>query len=293
MTFFLFHTDQSNRKYMIKKLAEALQNGKGKELPPFSNAPGTYDIETGVKKTFENNLSYINKTNYDDPSSQKLKQFSSLEGINTKEWLEDKPFLVRGLYADLRGGDIEPASPTGGCIKDLKEVSTTPATAIETNPANKDAAKAILAMINDSNAPTWPDCIEPNKCKPSAGIYKRDDFLVFYSVKAEINYKNQIFLPFSKDITLKAKATAMPFGGIIGPPPIVPGTSVRTDERLPPNSMPSLPTGPGHIFYIEFDKKVAPNYSRYPGDPYGLRSSLVHHYWNVPTTKNIKKKQNL
>ena len=269
MTFMLFHTDQSNRKYMIKELAEALKDGK--ELPPF-NASGTYNIEDGVEETFKNNLSYINKDSYNDPSS-KLEQFSSLDGIPTKEWLGDKPFVTEGLYADLYGGVI--GTPPIGCSKELAQISK-PAR-IVTIDSN---VQAILDIINYNNAPNWPDCIQPDKCKPSAGIYKKDNFLVFYSVKAEINYKNQIFLPLSRNITLKAKATAMPFGGIIGPPP-------GTDNLLPPNSLPSLPPNP-YIFYIEFDRKVAPNYSRYPGDPYGLRSSVVHNYWNMKKPHNIK-----
>ena len=31
---------------------------------------------------------------------------------------------------------------------------------------------------------------------------------------------------------------------------------------------------------FNFDKQFGPNYSRYPGDPYGLNSKYVQHYWN-------------
>ena len=259
MTFMLFQIDQSNRKYMIKELAKILEDGR--ELSGGK-------IEEGVKKTFKNNLSYINKTSYESPGTgSKLDTFSSLDKIKPKEWLADKPFIIKGYYADLYGGD-DKHNPSG-CSKTLEEITSKLPRSID--PADKPKAEKILAIISDGSAPSWPDCTKFDRCKASDGIYKKNNFLVFYSVRAEISYKNQIFLPLmgGRDIKLKARATAMPFGGIIGPPP-------NTDKRLPPPSI-SYAT---HIPFTQFDEEVAPNYSRYPGDPLGLRSSLVHHYWS-------------
>lgn len=251
MSFFHFRIDQSHRKFMIRRLAEILRDGR--ELDGGL-------IQDGVKKTFENNLSYINKQNYQSQNS-KLEQFSSLEGRAPQDWLADEPFFDLGLYARL-----EPKSG-GGCDKSFDFLNNPPGQA-----ANTGVLTNAIARFS-----TWP-CNDPNACNPSAGIYKKENFLVFYSVRAEIPYKNQIFLPLSRNITLKAKAYAKPFGGIIGPPPILPGTSQRTDNRLPPSSLPSA-TSPD-----VFDRTAAPNYSRYPGDPWGLRSRSVHHHWLMKRT---------
>ena len=254
MSFVHFRRDQSNRKYMIKRLAEELATGR--ELT------GGGFIKDGVKKTFENNLSYINKQNYQSPDS-KLEQFSSLEGRPPQEWLADKPFYDLGLYAKLKGDNLT------GCSKQLS--------LIHHPPASASGTATLLAEIGRFD--NWP-CNDSNACNPSAGLYKQKNFLVFYSVRAEISYKDQIFLPGSRNITLKAKAYAKPFGGIIGPP-------LGTDKRLPDDILPST-TSP-----ILFDAQDAPNYSRYPGDPFGLRSRSVHHHWIskrlIKTTDKMQK----
>ena len=260
MSFFHFRIDQSNRKFMIKRLAETLRDGKDLDKGA---------IAEGVIKTFKKNLSYINEQNFDSHPDSKLEQFSSLEGRPPQEWLADEPFFDLGLYARLE------EKPGGGCIKNFDWLNNPPA----------QAGNTVFLTDAIGRFSNWP-CNDPNACNPSAGLHKQKNFLVFYSVRAEIPYKNQIFLPLSRDITLKAKAYAKPFGGIIGPPPI-PNTDQRTDNHLPPSYPPTSP------FPSEVDRTHTPNYSRYPGDPFGLRSRSVHYHWlmkrNIRNSPDIQK----
>ena len=193
-----------------------------------------------------------------------MEQFSSLDGRPPQEWLADKPFYDLGLYARL---EPKPRDRRG-CEKNFAWVNNPPDYA--------GGTAALLAEIGRFG--NWP-CNDPRACNPSAGLYKQENFLIFYSVRAEIPYKNQIFLPWGRDITLKAKAYAKPFGGMIGPPP-------GTDRRLPDDILPSTTDA------ASFDALDAPNYSRYPGDRLGLRSRSVHYHWLMRRlVRNTEKSQ--
>ena len=89
--------------------------------------------------------------------------------------------------------------------------------------------------------------------------------IVFFNASASIHYQNQIFLPGGR-ITLKARSYAKPFGGRIGPPK---------------GADPLLPRWPnrGVLSATNFDQLHTPNYSRYPGDRFGLKSEFVHFLW--------------
>ena len=259
MSFVHFRRDQSARKYMIHELAKALANGIDLDKQ---------SIKTGVEKTFQKNLSFINKASFKN-STSKLKQFSSLEGAAPDKWLRDQVFYDLGLYANLEGDS------NTNCGKKLNFLRNAPSFI-----APQPQTQALLDEI-DLHSP-WPACAGNKQCQASAGLRKIKNFIVFYSVKAELDYEKQIFLPFSQNITLKAKAFAKPFGGRIGPNTEDPNTSV--DKRLP---RPTLPSS-GALHTMDVDRHYSPNYSRYPGDPWGLRSSLVHYHW----AKYIKSNKN-
>ena len=274
MSFIRFRRDQSARKYMIHELAEVMSGNK------FGHPHGTDmdkgSIAKGVEKTFEKNLSFINKTSYRN-STKKLKQFNSLEKVAPDKWLSDQPFYDLGLYSNTYG-------TTANCTKKLTYLTDLPQE-IASDPTANAKAQALINEIGFL-APhqPWPACAVGSKsCLPSAGLRKINNFIVFYSVKAELDYEKQIFLPFSTDIILKAKAFAKPFGGRIGPNTEGPHS---VDKRLPKSSLP--PT----FLPIDVDKLHNPNYSRYPGDEWGLRSEVVHYHWakyikSTPAENNI------
>ena len=81
--------DQSAKKLLIYKLAELL--AKGQDLDGQS-------IEDGAFKTFDKNLSFINRR-----SSSDFRIYSSLQGKSPSAWLEDKSLPALPLYAYMTG----------------------------------------------------------------------------------------------------------------------------------------------------------------------------------------------
>ena len=257
-----FRRDQNARKYMMHELARVMSGARFNH-PHGSDIDGN-SIEMGVRKTFIKNLSFINKNSF-NKSTSKLKHFNSLSNPQPRSpgnWLIDQPFYDMALYSRIfrQGSD---------CKKELSFLYTPPPSA--TGPQVATLLNEIAPLGSDP----WPQCAQTKKCLPSAGMKKEKNFIIFYSLKAEIDYGNQIFLPFSQNITLKARAFAKPFGGRIGPDTHENGD--RADPRLPPHPPP--PHMPTSLSEMDFDINYAPNYSRYPGDPYGLRSSVVHYNW--------------
>ena len=255
LAFMFFRKDQSDRKWMIHELAKKLQEGK--------DLDNEY-IKDGVEKTFVKNLTYINRTAYDNQISEgtgiHIQTLNSLEGQPPEYWLKDHPFKEQGLYSDFTG-------PTrGGCKKRLSPL-TNPS--VEVNPGFVANIMQYMGVVTND----WTSC--SGLCESSAGLSKNKDHLVYYGVKAEIDYKGQVFLPFLRNtgIKLKARAYAKPFGGRIGPPPEADKYSLYPannplDTTIPPAQVPS---------YIE--QYHAPNYPRYPGDQLGLKSAFVHYVW--------------
>ncbi len=297
LSFGNLRKDQAVRKQMIYKLAEKMSDGK--ELTGGS-------IAEGAIKTLVRNLSYINKKALREPrkyiNNADIKIFNSLKDpqkIQPAVWLEDYPFEDVGLYADVY------AKTSGGCDRQLQHIAAPPEFlknlphGIDTRDKN-EIERMVRLLAEDPLK--WPDCARSsnNICKISAGLSKLSDFKIFYAVKAEISYKNQVFLPFNNSITLKAKAYAKPFGGRIGPPrdsdgrlpPVIPGSPNNPDSKHGDCASATLtqqgfddPRQRVHITN-KYDKCL-PNYSRFPGDQQGLISARVHHNW-APYLKSKK-----
>lgn len=138
------------------------------------------------------------------------------------------------------------------------------------NPSNpyKDSVLAIkdLMVIN-----------RPDGKNPIIG-FEKNPFCQAYVVVAASSKPKIPFSPIVGDIQLKALAVAKPFGGRIGPwynktwsdamSPNGSGIDInaKTDIHLPPRF--PIPPEPK-------DEKPFPNYSRYPGDQFGLQSNKV------------------
>ena len=253
MSFAHFNKDQSDRKQMIYQITKALMDEYGKDID-------NQEIKKGVRQTFEKNLSFINNKSFERTTSV-LEHFSSLKGKNPSDLIQDQPFFVTGLYAHLEG-------PAGGCRKRFEYVAT-PYPGI--NP-NNQVIDIILKHLSNYVRPLSA-CGDQGGCQPSAGMFKNKKLIVYYGVKAELDYRNQIFLPFK--LTLKAQAFAKPFGGRIGP--LNDKDQFLESQAHDDSDFPNPPLD--HSYILKLDKKHTPNYSRYPGDRWGLRSKLVHHYW--------------
>ena len=262
LSFLHFYQDQNHRKKMIHTIATALKDGKDLD----GNS-----IQAGVENTLTNNLSFINRQAVGPPmpSGTSLTYFSSLENELVANLLEDQPFYFTGFYSQFESNSKEP----GGCDRNLNYVDNPHSMIRDLIP---ELTEPTLSHLKPENHKKWPTCVNEGICEPSAGMKKTDRVVVYYGVKAELEYKNQIFLPFS--LTLRAKAFAKPFGGRIGPTNTQ--DPLLSKAKPPPRPPPSIHTDQRGI--EEVDKSYSPNYSRYIGDELGLRSQLVHERWAEP-----------
>ena len=264
LSFVLFYQDQHDRKKMIHTIAQALITGKDLD---------NGSIQTGVEKTLKKNLTFVNKKAFSSSSSS-LVHWSSLAGENHRSprqvsaLLEDQPAYPVGLYSNFTG--------RGGCQKDFKMI-----TEPHSSRNRSDTLLNNIIMELKAYGSLWPGCaLSGAPCNPSAGL-KKKQLMVYYGVKAELDYQNQIFLPFK--LTLKAKAFAKPFGGRIGPN--------KSQDRLLSQKTDGAPLSAG---FMAIDREFSPNYSRYPKDRWGLRSKLVHGYWanHIKRTNRYEKNIN-
>ncbi len=253
-----FLKDQTSRKQTIYKLATLLKNGRdiNDEL-----------ISEGVKKTFKYNLTYINHKSY-EAHPNLFRHFNSLENENPSAWLMDHPFNTTPFYSQITGHSNNGSN--GSCPKKLELLIHPHPQVCSGGDINRCSSQPEVTSITKRlfQQTRQSLCQSEQFCDTSAGLTKNPRFLIYFNTYAEIKYENQIFLPRGQNITLKARSYAKPFGGRIGPPN-------SADERLPdpPFSIRNFAD------FERFDKTVAPNYSRYPKDPHGLRSHASQLMW--------------
>ena len=242
-----FRVDQSRKAKLIYKIANELAR-EGKDLE------GT-QIYDGARNTFKKNLTYINHKAYNNNS---FKTFNSLEETDPISWLDPEGFYV---YPSVY---VQPEAIEESCKGELAWINKKPHGA---SSEMKELADHLIAHRNFSGLCQY-DNKPHNFCEASAGLSKKENFIIYYGVKAELEYKNQIFLPFfeNSSITLKAQGFAKPFGGRIGP-------KGEDDPRLPQSYQP------GSRVNVDTAIENAPNYSKYPGDTHGLKSQYVQSKW--------------
>ena len=257
-SLFHFRVDQSRKAKLIYRIADEIA-GKGMEIEK------TGTIESGAEKTFKNNLTYINKRAFSTGATSKFEVFNSLEGQLPDKWLSPESFFILPpLYVKTN------YSVSDGCKGQGAYISSIP-----NDVSNPDHSYFIQLATNNlisfsSNKNLCQETGSNNFCESSAGLSKKDGFIVYFGAKAELTYENQIFLPFfrNNNLTLKAQAFAKPFGGRIGP-------KFKDDKTLP-EQFSSLPTGD---VSLQFVSKNSPNHAKYPGDEFGLTSHYTQKQW--------------
>ena len=263
------------RKMAIAELAKLLKDGKdlsGKE------------IEEGVKKTFENNLTRSNRDAFRD-SGVPLDYYNSMEGPVQDDWLVERPLLPVIYYTDSKY--------VSGCAYIIRgldndddalphHITDNP---IYTDPNMEDTIEELKSMLSEPQDPKNKTRIGGiDVSRASIVSYEKNPWYMVYSrLSVELQSGNEIFSPFSSGSppTLKAKAFAKPFGGRIGPwmfPTWPAGEPVSRyndneaiDQTLQPIIMNESAINSSSVINA-FDPARVPNYSRYPGDPLGLAS---------------------
>ncbi len=242
-----FRLDQKDRKIMIETLYNKTLK-VGKDLDGYS-------ISKGAEKVFRKNLNYTNKKNYNPPTF-----YNSLKERDFSEFLEPLhifPILQFMKFEASCGGKIQNLIDGGIDSRDAFSSNTTIQSFVN---AHKN-----LFYFNTGPAP------EPDLGKLSLGYKKKDNLILYYGMKASFSYRGvpPLFTPLenTKLPPLRASSFAKPFGGRIGP---------GKDEDLLLKHQIDLGTATDANRTQLQIYNLQPNYSRYPGDEWGLIDKTLH-----------------
>ena len=275
-----FRLDQKDRKVMIREIYKrTLQMG----LDLDGNS-----IEKGVRETFQKNLTYTNKTNFPDPTA--LVRFHSPQGKEFKDFFTPINIYPVLEYLDFPSTDRDDSSSLSASCGESKRKphyqlpkvipSSGPIVPVDINfPAAYQQFMGewlnLFALSTNNGAP--PITPGPSTDRPLVFFtedqllapftlgYERTKEVFYYGVSIALNYEAAFPLFFpglagGGNLQLKASAFAKPFGGRMGP------KKAELDPRIEPiridSSNANFATGNTYL--------LKPNYSRYPGDQWGL-----------------------
>ena len=261
-----FRLDQKDRKMMIRAIYKATLE-QGRDLNGES-------IEEGARKTFEKNLTWVNKQNV---SLATFVPFNSLEG---KDFDNSKPLLQALNVFPV----LEYLYFTNFCSNIVRTFSNDRPQGMHP-PFPLNATDEVVAKyINFVNQ--WKDRFELNTSSPNTesfitpltlGYVKNPDLRVYYGVSVKLPHQSvhQLFSPFAPNepLTLKASAFAKPFGGRIGP-------SKDADPLIKPQIEVLTSGVQAHPWNLK------PNYSRFPGDRWGLIHKEAHTQYYLQKQEN-------
>ncbi|HWU43622.1 MAG TPA: Tad domain-containing protein, partial [Bdellovibrio sp.] len=271
-----FKLDQRSRMLGINALSQSMSQHED----DFYDLDGEL-VSTGMQNTFNNNLTAPNRESVIKGSVKIFNSLASggcgLTGNNDSpvKWLSPVKIFPAFMYYDTNckdhggtaGGDITPEGRelTGQNLP--RELNYT----TYVNPI-RDLAQYIGYSSNLTDTFNY-----------SLGVEKNPWCMAYVGFAAETQPRIP-FSPFSA-VKLKARAFFKPFGGRIGPwygskwdPASDRSSGTSIDELVPPRptDIASLPSIAG----IPAQQKLrAANYSRYVGDPYGLKTGKMIGYY--------------
>ncbi len=285
----------SYKKRAIKKLTENLVSANPLDRD------GT-PIRQGVLMTIEKNLTESNRAGFDPNSVQVLNGHTrggcdggSRPGENTIAEILTAP----GMYFALLGRTGASCNFT---IRFQLEHGLIAGAGGNINVWDPPPQATLRNMVSGEPANANDDF------HSSLGFEKNPWCMSYIGIKAQTRSRKP-FAPFGQPTTLEARAFAQPFGGRIGPwygkrwdraaqtsvspvpPAAAPGAGdmnphpSQMGDRTDPLTSPRLVPGTGGYQYSAF---TIPNYSRFPGDRLGLRSSraqaAARHYFRTIIT---------
>ena len=266
-----FRLDQKDRKMMIRAIYKATLE-QGRDLEGQS-------IKKGAIKTLEKNLTWVNKQNF-SPAV-----FQDFNPLDTKEFDDSDP-LLKPLNVFPVLEYLHFPSNNGWCNNTVRTFSNDRPQ--ETNPPfingnlpNEPVVNQYRVFINQ-----WKDRFKLNTYSPNTesfitpltlGYVKNPDVRVYYGVSVQLPHQSvhQLFSPFepNEPLTLKASAFAKPFGGRIGP-------SKDADPLIKPQIEVLTSGVQAHPWNLK------PNYSRFPGDRWGLIHKEAHTQYYLQKQEN-------
>ena len=241
----LFRLDQKDRKTMMKTLFEK-SLGSGLDL---DGQP----IDEVAQQVFEKNLTYTNKRSL--KKGGQLEFASSFTGLNF-----DSVFTPLNIYPLLQYLELDDGSGSAcsGKLNNLVDASP-----LRTSDISMQTFIDDNRILFDMNR--WPTFEQGEFSPLSLGFKKNKNPVLYYRVRVKLeDLEPQIFSLNLSNVSLEATALAKPFGGRIGP-------DETKDLLLKPQ-----------LDYMSQDNtqilppQMQPNYSRYPGDPWGLIDVSLH-----------------
>ncbi len=249
-----FKLDVARRRAVISALARAVAEQGFKDLDGLS-------VKDGTKKTLDKNLTIANRQ-----SQGKFILYNSLSTDVSAEtgmppWLQ--PIFIEYSIPYV----YHAASGSGACTNNVAELMNTAVVP----PGVSDPSGNLTGFILNPPTPS-------SDLFPIRGVEKNPWWMAYVGVYAETAPRKP-FAPFGAPVKLTARAFAKPFGGRIGPWETK-GWSPNSpsSDRLAPSvddlAVPRIDrlqrTGD-----LRLDRKFFPNYSKYPGDKFGLTSTLA------------------
>lgn len=259
MTSFRF--DVYNKLRRIKALKEKLENGIDIE----GNS-----IAEGAEKTFKANLTSENQV----LSFSWINPFDQLSASYRSYWLRPiNVFPTLFFIGNMNASGVACAAKRQA-LHEINGPGDVQAPGGSYVSHGLYSGSALLDYSKESGAPTAP-WSDGSMLKSTVGIQKNPWVMVYSGVKVTTQARKPFF-PVGKAHQITAKSFAQPFGSSIGPwesskwekGPTPPSGGQKIDPMLPDAW---LGEGPPPTF----QNQNVPNYSRYPGDQWGLGSKLA------------------
>lgn len=286
-----FNFDQANRLNFLKQFANDMSSDTG----DFYDIDGQ-SVKTGIQTTLSNNLTAANRSGLGT-----VKIYNSLGDPNcgssgsstaTPKWLSQVNLYPGFAYVDYDCGQSNSTQIT----PIPKELTSTLPTATTPGLNFYDQISQLAPWVGFQSDTT-------SSLNYSIGVEKNPWCMAYVGVSATAT-PSIPFSPFGS-VTLKARSFAKPFGGRIGPwyakrwdrgntssNSTANNVALKTDGLLPPRWTGATNVTSGT------DPTRAPNYSRFVGDIYGLKTrndlfqygraifGLAPDYATAPVTSN-------
>ncbi len=258
-----YNIDQGDRSLLMTQIARSMSADKN----DFWDIDGD-SVKTGVEKTLKNNLTSANRDGLSE-----FKMYNSLadEKCNSSNRGKDQPpkwltpirvypgFAYMDTYC--KADKIEP---------EMRTLPEDPINLKDSPPEVQTLIKGLQDFIGIRNP--WESAYNF-----SVGVEKNPWCMPYVGVSA----KSKPNIPFSiGGVTLTAKSFAKPFGGRVGPwygktwtPDTYASNGKKIDDQLPPRVTDANNIGDPN------DLRRVPNYSRFVGDLYGLKTRNVHYQY--------------
>ena len=256
-----FREDQKNRKELMYALAQNLTKN---DFMSLNGQP----VKSGVALTLRKNLTHAN-----GEGQPQIEFFNSLRGLERQDWLSEIRVSPTLLYADYAaGGDGEGCATVLTAIGDARMEHPRRPGARRILNSTLDPSGYLRSFSRDLSISADPN----NPYAYSLGVEKNPWFWAYVGVKVRTTPR-QLFFPLGLEVNMVARSFAKPFGGRIGPwfaqtwsqGALQSSGDNRIDPLLPLRDLASgFSDDPRSLTRL-------PNYSRFPGDQYGLKSRLA------------------